>query len=73
MALLIIQQAIPLADLGQTAVLHDIKMHGHLSVDLSVNVPPSVTDAELRSNQNSMSSYPRSLLLMLVTRNVNLN
>jgi len=48
--LLIIHQTIPLEDPEQAAILHDIKMHGHLSVDLSANVPVSMSDAELRIN-----------------------
>lgn len=49
-ALLIIHQTIPLADPEQPAILHDIKIHGHLSVDLSADVPVSRSDAELRIN-----------------------
>lgn len=50
MALLIIHQTIPLAGPKQAAISHDIKTHGHLSLDLSANVPVSVSDAELRIN-----------------------
>lgn len=50
MALLIIHQTIPLAGPEQAAILHDIKIHRHLSVDLSANVPVLVSDAELTIN-----------------------
>lgn len=41
---------VPLAGPEQAAILDDIKMHGHLSVDLSANMPVLVSDAELRIN-----------------------
>lgn len=50
MALLIIHQTAAVTGPKQAAVLPDIKMHGHLSVDLSANVPVLVSDAELRIN-----------------------
>lgn len=50
MALQIIHPTSPLAGPEKATLLHDIKMHRHLSVDLSANVPVLVSDDELRIN-----------------------
>lgn len=50
MALQIIYQISPLADPEKATLLCDIKMHRHLSLDLSANVPVLVSDDELGIN-----------------------
>lgn len=50
MALQLIHQTSPLAGPEKATLLRGIKMHRHLSVDLSANVPVLVSDAELGIN-----------------------